>query len=173
MSRLRVAAAGQKTSAGKPRERMGDVIAFLTRPSAPPTQALPRLRGVSASLRPRLVVARVGQAGDAAVLAERLTIMKIAARPAEREPGDPLVAGWLAAPPDEPACVAAALLDLLLLGGGWPLLDAVLARLEALPAGASRTLRLEALGQLAGVCRADAPLPSPSSFLPGGAPFAA
>ena len=148
------------------------MIAFLTRPSAPPAQALPRLRGTPADLRPRLVVARVGQAGDTVVLAERLTIMKIAARPAEREPGDPLVAGWLEAPADDPAR-AVALLDLLLLGGGWPLLDALLARLETLPAGASRALRLESLEGLAGVRRAgDAP-PAAADFLPGGAPFAA
>ena len=147
------------------------MLAFLTRPSAPPAQALPRLRGVPADLRPRLVVARVGQAGDATALAERLATMRIAARPAEREAGDPLVAGWLGAPAEGPVG-AAALLDLFLLGGGWPLLDALLARLETLPAGASRSLRLEALGHLAGVRQAgDAPS-SPADFLPGGAPFA-
>lgn len=148
------------------------MVAFLTRPSAPPAQALPRLRGAPVDLRPRLVVARVGQAGDDATLADRLATMRIAAHPAEREAGDPLVAGWLGAPADDPAR-AAALLDLLFLGGGWLLLDAVLARLETLPSGASRPLRLEALGRLAGVRRAvDAP-PSPADFLPGGAPFAA
>ena len=148
------------------------MIAFLTRPSAPPAQALPRLRGVSADLRPRLVVARVGQVGDDAALAEHLATMKIAARPAEREAGDPLVAGWLGGPADDPAR-AEGLLDLLLLGGGWPLLDTLLARLETLPAGASRALRVESLGRLAGVRRAgDAP-PSAADFLPGGAPFAA
>ena len=31
------------------------MIAFLTRPSAPPAQALPRLRGAPADLRPRVV----------------------------------------------------------------------------------------------------------------------
>ena len=147
------------------------MIAFLTRPSAPPAQALARLRGVPADLRPRLVVARVGQAGDEAALAERLAAMKIATRPAEREVGDPLVAGWLGKPADDPVR-AAALLDLLLLGGGWPLLDAVLTQLEALPAGASRALRLEALGRLAGVQRAGGAPPAPADFLPGGAPFA-
>lgn len=148
------------------------MIAFLTRPCAPPAQALPRLRGAPADLRPRLVVARVGQAGDDALLAERLATMRIAARPAERDAGDPLVAGWLGAPADDPAR-AATLVDLLLLGGGWPLLDALLARLEALPVGASRAFRLEALGSLAGVRRAgDAP-PAAVDFLPGGAPFAA
>lgn len=148
------------------------MIAFLTRPSAPPAQALPRLRGAPADLRPRVVVARVGEAGDDAALADRLAIMGIAARPAEREAGDPLVAGWLGAPVDDPARVAA-LLDLLLLGGGWPLLDTLLARLETLPAGASRALRLAALGRLAGVRRAEDAPPSPADFLPGGAPFAA
>ena len=148
------------------------MIAFLTRPSAPPAQALPRLRGTPADLRPRLVVARVGQVGDDAALAARLATMKIAARPAEREAGDPLVAGWLEAPADDSAR-AVALLDLLLLGGGWPLLDTLLARLETLPAGASRALRLESLEGLAGVRRAgDAP-PAAADFLPGGAPFAA
>lgn len=148
------------------------MIAFLTRPSAPPALALPRLREAPAALRPRLVVARVGQAGDAAALAERLAIMQIAARPAEREAADPLVAGWLGAPADDPAD-AAALVDLLLLGGGWPLLDTVLARLEALPAGASRARRLEALGRLSGVRRKGDMPPSAADFLPGGAPFAA
>lgn len=147
------------------------MIAFLTRPCAPPAQALPRLRGAPADLRPRVVVARVGEAGDDAALADRLAIMGIAARPAERGAGDPLVAGWLASPADDPARVAA-LLDLLLLGGGWPLLDTVLMRLETLPAAASRALRLEALGALAGVRRADDVPPPPAEFLPGGAPFA-
>ena len=148
------------------------MIAFLTRPRVPPAQALPRLRGLPADLRPRLLVARVGRAVDDAALAERLATMQIAARPAEREDGDPLVAGWLDAPADDPRR-AEALLDLLLLGGGWPLLDTLLARLETLPPGASRALRLDALGPLLGVRRTgDAP-PSPADFLPGGAPFAA
>ncbi len=148
------------------------MIAFLTRPSTPPAQALPRLRGATADLRPRVVVARVGQAGDDAALADRLSTMKIAARPTERDPGDPHVAGWLGAPSDDPAR-AAALVALFLLGGGWPLLASVLARLEALPSGASRALRLEALGLLAGVRPAADARPSPADFLPGGAPFAA
>ena len=148
------------------------MIAFLTRPSTPPAQALPRLRGAPADLRPRVVVARVGQAGDDAALADRLATMKIAARPTERAAADPLVAGWLGAPSDDPVR-GAALLDLFLLGGGWPLLDSVLARLEAMPAGASRAFRLEALGGLAGVRPAADVLPSPADFLPGGAPFAA
>jgi hypothetical protein len=148
-------------------------VAFLSRPDRPPAVALPRLALPAPDERPRLVVARAAEAASLAALHDKLDAMRIASDPARREAGDPLVAIWLDSPA-EPALEAAAAADVLLLGGGWALLETVLSRLDPL-AGATRATRLAALSGLPGVWlpRGGARGESDPDFLPGGAPLSA
>ena len=137
--------------------------------------ALPKLRTARPDLRPPLLIARPDAGGGLADLRARLATMSIAARALERGPGDPLVALWLMTP-GEFTSVAAWSADLLLLGGGWPLLGAVLERLER-SQGRPRSDRLAELGGLKGIWvppRGDggpAPAPTAADFATGGAPF--
>ncbi len=150
-------------------------VAFLTRPNQPPAVALPKLRTARPDLRPPLLIARPDAGGGLADVRARLATMGIAARALERGPGDPLVALWLMAP-NEFTTIAAWSADLLLLGGGWPLLEAVLERLER-SQGRPREDRLAELGGLKGIwvpprgAAGPAPGPTAAEFAPGGAPF--
>jgi hypothetical protein len=150
-------------------------VAFLSRPNQPPALALPALRTARPDLRPRLLIASPDSGGGLGDLGSRLATMGIAARALERGPADPLLAVWLAVPSDY-TTVAAWCADLLLLGGGWPLLDEVLEGLER-AAGASRR---DCLATLAGVRGVWVPAageggvpvaPTAADFAPGGAPF--
>lgn len=150
-------------------------VAFLTRPNQPPAVALPKLRMARPDLRPALLIARPDTGGGLADLRARLATMGIAARALERGPGDPLVALWLMGP-HEFTTMAAWAADLLLLGGGWPLLEAALERLEG-SRGRPRNDRLADLAGLKGVWvpprgeGGPARSPTAADFVPGGAPF--
>ncbi|HET7877024.1 MAG TPA: hypothetical protein VFN71_15990, partial [Methylomirabilota bacterium] len=148
---------------------------FLSRPNQPPALALPRLRAVRPDRRPVLLITRPQPSGGLAEVRAKLATMGIAAHSPERHPADPLVAAWLMAP-DEYSSAAAWCADLLLLGGGWPLLDAILDRLEHVE-DASRRDCLARLRHLRGVWLTSdpdgrpAPPPTAADFAPGGAPF--
>jgi hypothetical protein len=150
-------------------------VAFLSRPNQPPALALPALRSVRPDRRPRLLIARPDKSGGMADLRARLATMGIAAHSLERAPGDPIVAVWLMAP-DEYTTVAAWAADLLLLGGGWALLEAVLEVLERMASCSRR----DCVAELAGIKGVWAPVaaeggppeaPRAADFAPGGAPF--
>jgi len=150
-------------------------VAFLSRPNQPPALALPALRSARSDLRPRLLVARPDKTGGMADLRAQLATMGIAARALERGPGDPIVAVWLMAP-EEYTSVAAWSADLLLLGGGWALLEAMLEVLGR----AARASRRDCVAELAGIRGVWAPAatagdpPAPplaADFASGGAPF--
>lgn len=121
-------------------------VAFLSRPNQPPAIAVPALRNARPDRRPRLLVARPDKSGGMADLRARLATMGIAARALERGPGDPIVAVWLMAP-EEYTSVAAWSADLLLLGGGWALLEAILDVLER----AASASRRDCVAELAGI----------------------
>ncbi|HET8578649.1 MAG TPA: hypothetical protein VFO18_16250 [Methylomirabilota bacterium] len=150
-------------------------VAFLSRPNTPPVLALPALRTARPDQRPRLLVASPAGGGGLAELRSRLAAMGIAAHALERSAGDPLLAVWLAAPSDY-TTVAAWCADLLLLGGGWPLLESVLEVLERTASSSRR----DCLAALAGIKGVWVPTPGKSGppeaptavdFAPGGAPF--
>ncbi len=150
-------------------------VAFLSRPNQPPALALPALRSARPDRRPRLLVARPDKDGGMADLRARLATMGMAAHALERAPGDPIVAVWLMAP-EEYTTVAAWSADLLLLGGGWALLEAVV---EVLERTASFSRR-DCVAELAGIKGVWAPVPAEggppaapraADFAPGGAPF--
>lgn len=150
-------------------------VAFLSRPNQPPALALPALRGTRPDQRPRLLVARPDKGGGMADLRARLATMGMAARALERAPADPIVAVWLMAP-EEYTTVAAWSADLLLLGGGWALLETVV---EVLERTASFSRR-DCVAELAGIKGVWAPVageggppaaPRAADFAPGGAPF--
>jgi len=146
-------------------------VAFLSRPVQAPAAAIPRLAHVSPDRRPVVLVARPAPGDGLDRVEDALEAMGIALERDGREEGDPLVALWLGAPAEWTADVAR-LADALLLGGGWPLLDAVLGRLESLPAE-PRAARVAALADLPGVALPDASgrAPVAADILPGGLPF--
>ncbi len=150
-------------------------VAFLSPPNRPPVLALPALRTARPDQPPRLLVARPDSGGGLGDLRARLATMGIAARAPERGPGDPLVAVWLMAPA-EYTSVAAWSADLLLLGGGWSLLGAVLEVLER----AASLSRRDCMADLAGIKGVWVPAstegvppvaPTAVDFALGGAPF--
>lgn len=110
---------------------------------------MPELRRQPPEAAPELLVARAATAKEWLAVLGRLEDMAIARRQAERRPTDPLVTVWIgdATENPEPLAVVA---DLLLLGGGWPLLSQVLAEFRK-SGGLERSARLARLAALPGV----------------------
>lgn len=121
-------------------------VAFLTAPVVPPAEALPELARVSPDAAPGMLVARAATAKEWLAVLGRLEELLIPLRQSERRPGNPLVAVWVADHTENPEPLAVGA-DLLLLGGGWPLLGQALAILERSQGSA----RGETLGRLAGI----------------------
>jgi len=124
-------------------------VAFLTAPSVPPVEAIPELAKVPAEQRPTFLVASVPTAKALFTLVEKLEAIGCPVRQIARGLTAPLLAIWLADARENPEPLAP-IADLCLLGGGWALLRAVLAELDA-SRGLARTVRLERLGRLRGV----------------------
>ncbi|MFQ5896930.1 MAG: hypothetical protein ACE5JN_01600 [Candidatus Methylomirabilia bacterium] len=145
----------RRNKAGVPKEpgleqtRFVMSVAFLTAPSVPPAEAFPELTRLPPDRRPEVLVARTASVKTWLPILDTLADKRIALSQEEREARDPLVAVWLATPQENPEPLAV-VADLLLLGGGWPLLRAVLAELEA-SRGSPRAERLERLARLSGV----------------------
>jgi hypothetical protein len=94
-------------------------------------------------------VARVANAKEWFALLDRLEAMGIASRQAERSSADPLVAVWVSSPTENPEPLAL-VADLILLGGGWKLLEETLLELNR-ARGLAREVRLERLATVGGV----------------------
>ncbi len=124
-------------------------VVFLTAPSVSPLEAIPELAKVPAEQRPTLLVASVQTAKALFTLVEKLEACGCPVRQIARGPTAPLLALWLADAHENPEPLAP-IADLCFLGGGWPLLRAVLGELEA-SRGLARTVQLERLGRLRGV----------------------
>jgi hypothetical protein len=161
-------------------------VVFLTSPAVTPLDAMPELAAVQADQRADLLVASVPTAKAFFTVVERLEALGCSVRQSRRGPAEPLVALWVADAHENPEPLAP-IADLVLLGGGWVLLQNVLDELEA-TRGVARMSRLERLGRLPGVYvpglftveygedgAIASVLPSPSFALPvglgGSAPF--
>jgi nucleotide-binding universal stress UspA family protein len=159
-------------------------VGFLSEPAGPAGEALPGVALAPPSGEAGLLLARAGPVKEWLEVLGRLQALGLSARAAERGPDAPLVAAWAAGPADNPEPLVV-VVDLILLGGGWPLLGRVLAalgpargragleRLAGIPGVYLPSLHLvtyEAAGPIARVTPvAGAP---PPRGLPGGAPFA-
>lgn len=124
-------------------------VAFLSAPSVPPAVALPELARIPPDTPPDLLVAHAANPKEWFGVLDRLEAARIALRQAERGPTDPLVAVWTAGATENPEPLAV-VADVILLGGGWPLLSQVLAELGR-SRGLERSAKLESLAAVPGV----------------------